>query len=444
MIRSVDLDKQGNPDYPDIVYYNLDIINGKTKDEGIGSNPLARFNETRDTPIIKDSSKYYFSIVRFTMNGSDKTLPMFIPRIRLGQSNPNLTIYEIGLQVDISYDFPDGVGSQQFTLTTADGAGNPEAAPILYEPQNVNLREPQGTIETQDLESEYYYVYNYDHWIRLVNKTFLAAWENLNTEFRKRQATLGVSPGNVVDLTTTEPELYYNRNTERFSIYADTNGFGGDARLSKDTNSDESFRIYFNSNMYGLFSFFPHNYLGGDNQSSNGIGKGFATEILVENQLGLNIYRPVRPDITSVSNLPSYYVVDQDFTSTSTLWSPVASLVFVSTLIPVQNEQTGQPVKFGAGNVQIPVGTQSAFQPIVTDIALANTNANAYNEFVSYIPSAEYRISTLSNSPQEVRNIDIQVFWKSRLDGNLIPIELFNLSNIQVKIMFRRRDYGAY
>jgi len=60
---------------------------------------------------------------------------------------------------------------------------------------------------------------------------------------------------------------------------------------------------------------------------------------------------------------------------------------------------------------------------------------------VTYIPTAEYRLATMTNSPTEIRNIDIQVFWKNRLDGNLVPLRLYNKASISVKVLFRRRDY---
>jgi hypothetical protein len=69
------------------------------------------------------------------------------------------------------------------------------------------------------------------------------------------------------------------------------------------------------------------------------------------------------------------------------------------------------------GNVLSPTSSISAFQPIITDIALPMDKANDYNNFVSYVPTAEYRLSTMSNSPQEVRNIDVQIYWKNRLNG---------------------------
>jgi hypothetical protein len=74
-----------NPDGDaDIVYLNLDIINNTTLDPQAAAeqDPQIRFNETRDAPIVKDASKYQFSIVRFVMNGANKDLPLFIPTIK--------------------------------------------------------------------------------------------------------------------------------------------------------------------------------------------------------------------------------------------------------------------------------------------------------------------------------------------------------------------------
>jgi hypothetical protein len=133
----------------------------------------------------------------------------------------------------------------------------------------------------------------------------------------------------------------------------------------------------------------------------------------------------------------------QDYISTGTLWSPVASIVFISNLIPVNNEGTAQPITYGQNNISVPVSSSSAFQPIITDIALANDTADAYNQFVSYVPTAEYRLSSMSNSPTEIKNIDIQIYWKNRLDGQLYPLRMFNQSSISVKMLFRRRDYSS-
>ena len=411
-LRDINLNKIGDVDMPDMVYYNFDIINGKTVDEGYDSQPTARFNETRDGAIIKDTSKYYFSIVRFSMDGPDKSIPMFIPRIQLNQPNINLTTYQIGFSLDVSFGF----GSNSFFSEKF----------IEFEPQNSNAIPPQAIGETKDFTIPYYFVYNYDWVVYVVNKTFDEIFADLQTQYNAWRVSLGQPPA---PLDTKAPFMKYEPSKERFDLYLDKSGF------ETDPTADEQLKLYFNSNMYGLFSNFPHKYLGGDLASRNTLNRdGYAYEIEPRIYKTLNIYNDGTTD---------FIIVEQDYKSTSSLWSPLSSIVFVSTLIPILNEQTGQPIKYGSGNTLVPVGTQSAFQPIITDIAIGMENAHGYNEFLSYVPTAEYRMSTLSNSPLEVRNIDVQVYWKSRLDGNLYPIELFNLSNISVKILFRKRvlDY---
>lgn len=425
MIRNIRYDIRGDPDLPDMIYYNLDIINGKATDEGDNTSPLARFSETRDNALIRDTSQYYFSIVRFSLDGPDKTIPIFIPRIVTGanQNNINLTEYVIGFELTLT----NGGQTQTFRTTQ----------PIIWVPQDLVATRPQAPVITQSFESNYYYCYTLDHWLGLVDTACLAGFADL-------QAQVTASPLAPYAIQSAAPFFKYNPDDKLFSVYYDTFGFGGVARRSAGQATSEDLRVYYNSNMYGLFSFFPSNYLGGDLAAKNIDSEPeWAYEILVKDKFGSNIYRPSSPATLAIPDLPSFWEMTQDSESTSTLWSPVSSLVFVSTLIPVLNEQTGAPIKFGEGNVIGSIGTQSAFQPIITDITIPADSAFAYSQFTLYVPTAEYRLSNLSNSPQEVRNIDVQIYWKNRLDGNLVPIELFNLSNISIKMLFRRKDYAS-
>ena len=81
------------------IYYNATIINNQQQDSLSVTYPVVSFNESRDAPIIRDASQYNFSIVRFSMNGPNKTLPLFIPLIQTNgflypiQNDPNRTIY---------------------------------------------------------------------------------------------------------------------------------------------------------------------------------------------------------------------------------------------------------------------------------------------------------------------------------------------------------------
>lgn len=399
--QNVNITKMGHPDFPDMVYYNLDIINGKTVDEGLLTDPKASYNETRDGFLIKDSSKYYFSIVRFAMNGPGKDLPIFMPRIEIGQPDINLTVYQVGLSVNYN--------GTPYYATKA----------IEYRPEieNPNSVLPVPPIDKQDVTSVYYYVYTYSHMVKLVNEALESAYQDLDTQ-------LG---GGV--LTGSAPVLEYNNSNGLFSVYGLKTMFGDNATPTEEYN------LYFNSNMWGLFSNFTHTYMGGDSVLKNNLADGFCYRIDINKEgLGQN-------ELTFGGS--DYWVLEQEYKSTSTLWCPISSIVFLSSLLPVDRELTGTPIQFGAGNDQTPVGTQNAFQPIVTDITLGNQSAEDYRGFIEYVPSAEYRLAGMTNSPTEVRDLDIQVFWKNRLDGNLYPISMFNLSSISIKILFRRRDYTS-
>jgi hypothetical protein len=132
----------------------------------------------------------------------------------------------------------------------------------------------------------------------------------------------------------------------------------------------------------------------------------------------------------------------QNYVSTSTLWSPIDSIVFTSTLLPLQNEQTAPPNTLGTRNTGNSTATsQSAFSPIITDVSLdLGSDPSAYRKMIYYAPSAEYRMADFQNSKQDIRNIDIQVFWKNRLDNQLYPVSMFNLSSVSFKLMFRKKQ----
>ena len=81
---------------PTHIYVDLDIVNNDqtTNDDP----PLLRFEETRNSPYINDNSaKYYCSILRFSIQTGNE-LPIFIPRIQVGQPDPNLTVYSVSLK----------------------------------------------------------------------------------------------------------------------------------------------------------------------------------------------------------------------------------------------------------------------------------------------------------------------------------------------------------
>jgi hypothetical protein len=464
LVFSSSRDDQQDPDY---VYYNGTIISNRTglNNNGVElPNPECRFLETRDVPIIRDASKYNFSIIRFTINGANRDLPLFIPPIRIGKFQPitpniNLTIYSVTLDLTVSYV----VGGITYTNTFTT------VQPLYHTTETPSAPVPSITTVTtgsQDLGSRYYWYYTYQHWLDVLNTAFEAAYSyngglivdqlgnTIQTDgFQAQLATWWTAtvPGAlpVPTLNTAPPVMKWDATTFLFTLFTDVFGFGGPDRVSAtpqpllpqppyapgDTVS-ESYRIWFNNNLFGMFANFNNIY---DNLATNK-----SNEIIIRSDMNDNVYRELNL-ASPPALIRTYWTTTQDFASTGTLWSPIESIVFTSNLLPLVNEAQGEPIKFGESNIGENNGaTQSAFQPIITDIALAQDYAHSYKEFINYTPQAEYRLASFQRSSTPINAIDVQVFWKSRLDGQIYPVQLFNGSSVGIKCMFRRRGVFDY
>jgi hypothetical protein len=400
--------------------------------------------EVRDVPIIRDASLYDFSIVRFTAS-CGKDLPLFIPRIRIGPiDNPNqdinLTIYSVSLTLDVSYVVSGTTYTGSFTSTQ----------PVMYQTETDDITKGQPPVSattwtSQNIDSRYYWVYTYSHWLDIMNATFAKCFTQttqilngagvpyqtygLQKQFEDWWVAQSI-PGTAPDLTTKAPYLTWNPTNNLFTLYADTYGFGGDDRTSAGSAKDENVKLFFNANTMGLFTNFNNVY--------RNLPNGLTNEIKVYSILNQNTYQA--KSLTGVTGT-LYWVMVQDYPSVGTLWSPISSLVFISNMLPLLNEQTGEPVLFGESNTGDVNGrSQAAFTPIVTDISLPTDYAHAYREQITYNPTAEYRMVSFQCSKQPINAIDIQVYWKCTYDGQLRPVQLFNGSSIELKILFRRHE----
>jgi hypothetical protein len=455
------------------------------------------------------------------MNGIGKNLPLFIPLIQTNGYNypiqplPNLTIYyvSIGYQQLWNYTDLNGVAQQKlFTIT-------PVSVPVVYVPETQNLAaapvpvSPAGGIVKQDLSTRYYWVYTYKHWTRLVNTALEDATKAVYFDFKAAwEATAGTPAFPYTESSwaafVAPPFIKYDEESRLFSIYGDTRNFNISSQVTGETfNVGESppgtqpsipiftaapftagdppspesqpyFRLFFNDNLFGLFSNFNNTYfglngngsivwpLGGTTPVKLGNGGNlfsrwvYGNEILFENQLYTNIQNnnptlqnlnaPPPPNYNPFFLIPPdnqnlYWIAKQDYPSTGSLWSPVSSLVFTSTLLPIKKEYTAVPIQLNNTNATKTTNSPSAFEPIISDIVIdqAIEKAEGWRDFFLYEPTAEYKLSSMTASHDEIRNIDIQVFWKYRLTGELIPLSMFNTSDVSIKVLFRRIDFRS-
>ena len=428
------IDNNGDPD---IVYYNADIINAKTTNPtNILNDPIVSFQEARNIPIIKNSANYEFSIIRFQLNGSGKNLPLMMPQIELGQANIDLTTYTFGMSLTKTIS-----GSAKTFYVSS---------PIIYYPENAtygtlaNGPKPQAPFKEQDVSTDYYFVYSYEHWVNLVNKTFQLIFTNLQT--------LVTSAGGGT-LTSFCPYMTYEPSTGLFNIYYDANSFGNNpspyGNFQLNSGTGESMRLYSNNNSYGLFSSFnslyvntPISYDYSKEVYTGVTGKGNINEpnlYIVENKLNTNIWNP-----NLYSSFPTlataYYKMAENFVNTGCIWNPINSIVFTSGQLPVVNEALSTPVKYGNSNIDTTI-TSSNFTPTIADLAINTRKAEDYSNLIFYEPNGEFKMaSMLGGSNGYITNIDIQVFWKNRLDNKLYPIRMFNYSSVSMKMMFRRKN----
>lgn len=513
----------------EMIYYNVLMTSTKTADLTVSqpSQPI-QFNETRDAPIIKDASQYNFSIVRFSMNGPGRELPLFIPVILTNgnvneqQTDPNKTIYSLAIAYQREWNYTDTSNNIRVAnITVAPGSN-----PIRYIPEIQNNRlapvpsvPPTGIVK-QDLSTRYYWIYTYSHFAQLVNNALQSAmfdafgafnteWATLDTTQPSPYTTAGAPDFAKFLADHDTPFIKYNEETKLFEIYGDTRAFNVNGVITGDADirsgyaigtqaavpafvppvyaandppaaiSQPYLRLFFNTELNNLLANFNSVFYGAIGGSSiafplsnpvrigsqiQGAGVGpwlYSYEILFQNNLYTNIlnnnpllqgsgavpppvYNPYFLIPTDRQNL--YWKIVQDYSSTGSMWSPVSAIVFTSTMLPIKKEYSTPNLNLGVGNIGSgSTGSQSAFQPIITDFVIdqQHERAEGWRDFTLYEPSAEYKMISMTASHEEVRNIDMQVFWKYRLTGDLVPLTAANCSDINIKMLFRKSDYRS-
>ena len=338
---------------PQQIYYNIDIINGSNTETSTEFDPPAQFSETRDEPLIYDISQYKMSITRFTMNGMSD-LPLFIPVIAEGQSDPNKTIYSI-------------------TVQDAD-TGDVSTEALQYFPEN-NLEPPQTPFKDQSLHSQYYYAHTYNHFVKMVNNAFDS-------------------------LLLPNVRLKFDAETNKFTVVV-------------PKSFDD--KLFFNGALFNMISNLPNK-------------RNYSRKDFLDYEI---LFKEGDDDGTN-------YNLTQEFSSLGSYWSPISSIVFTSNTLPIIPEAVAPTVRFGDSNNRNQSSSQGITEPIITDIALTLDNAYDYKQFISYTPSSQYRFVSFTHSRQALKNIDINIYWKSRLTGELIPLRMNSLSNISIKILFQR------
>ena len=109
------------------------------------------------------------SVVRFTLQ--TPSLPVFIPTVLLGQSDPNKLVYAVTLE----YNYTSPVGSN-----VPNFSGSFTQNLIFVSPDKTQPT-PAPPLVSQDFSSTYYYLYSYTQWVAMINTAFAIAFGDGST-----------------------------------------------------------------------------------------------------------------------------------------------------------------------------------------------------------------------------------------------------------------------
>jgi|688.fasta_scaffold45837_4 hypothetical protein len=361
---------------PDHQYYDITFYNKSTEPKAL------EISENRTQPFIDDPSNYYLSIIRFHLDTSPSSLPLFIPEIQTGQSNVNLCTYSFTLKY------------KTFEKQTF----------VIYIPENEYSPIPNAPTTSQDLGSEYYFLYSFSTVIDLLNNCLSSCFDDLKDLVEAGSDTLP---------TNYPPWIQYDF-TNNLILNCDVLGYD-----SKLTNPIE---IYMNIATGRLLNGFQT-----INKGFKNISNGKNYKLVITNSYQANIL-----ELTDYNSLQIF----EEFPSVNG-WSPVKSILFTSGNLPITGTITGAPTSYGSSYSTST--SQNNSERILTDFSISNIiNGKDYLPSVNYVATGNYRLIPMEGR-QSLHEIKITVKWMDHF-GNCYPLKVSYGCNFDMKIMFRKKN----
>ena len=398
------------------IYLDLEVRNDDTLN--LGRPPPLSFEETRTQPFLDgDASEYFCTIARFTLQ-TGNSLPLFIPAIATSPStvalppingtlSQNITIYKISF---VEQGGTPGVDKQIIQQN------------VIYEPSNKTIPIPlpptgQGG---QDLNSEYYYVRSYQDFINMINKSLYYMDASLPAP----------APGVI---RYNPPYMEWDHSTCTATLYADAYYFDLNVNnpLTSTSARGRRFEIYFDARLYQLFSTLNATYVGA---SYLGL-TGFDYRLDMFGDMS----NTVKTTLTDSTQIPIYNIALTQETSTIAVWSPVESIVFTSSSLPIHPSLSSTPKVLSAGEFSTTGNGTPNLANVLTDFQIAVSPTNQYRPEISYAPQGEYRLIDMFSN-RNLSRVDLQVYWRDK-QGNLRPLPLYPGCSASVKLLFRHKGF---
>ena len=377
--------KQGNrsiivEDDGDRIYYNFII--GEKRDR----QPLfdAKFQENLDQVFITNPSEYYISVVRFSI--PCQNIPIFVPEIQsFPNTNVNNTVYSLSLEYN---GFTSGETFVQFV------SGNPNA---YVTPISANSPDA-------DTSSIYYWIYNFQAFIDMVNTTFQTAFTALNV------ASGGLPVGAVA------PYFEFDPSTQLISLVVQ--------RLFYDQTLLNPINIFMNYKLFVYFDGIEIDYLG--TGANIYLPNGKDVQLIVKD-LKNNWYNP---SFVVPASPPDYYKMTQNFPNLVT-WNVFKSLQITSNMIPIREE-------YAPSVRDILGGSNTESQVFLKDFEPVLNNGGDSRGILYFVLDGPYQlINLVSTTP--LTKLDITMYWVDRFGRKFLLQCPYN-QVISVKVVFIKKS----
>ena len=329
----------------DVVYFDLITTNYLSLAK---SPPYAEYNQSRTIPYLQNPSDYYGAIVNFSLDNT--SIPVFIVGIQNGQSNPNLTVYNVSL----SY--------QGSTITE----------PVIFVPQDLTAQVPNPPSSYPDglayYGGGYYNIYSYAYFTSLVNTALAGAYVSL----RALQPSLPIN---------SSPVISYDPATQLFTVTV--------IDALYNSSLGPAISVYLNPPLLHLYSFVP--------SSSVSLGNVNEELLIINNYIGVL-------DSTSGKR-----AITQELSSIQ-FWSPASCITITTDFLPVNRVIIATPQLYAQDNSLLIPNNNALTQPILLEYSVPDA---IYTKTINYNPTAQYQFfDMMSDTP--LYNIDFKFWFRSK------------------------------
>ena len=401
---------------PSQKYYNILVKNNNTgfDKDGVattktGAVELA-FEQTRTIPYIYNPRDFFMSVVAFEMD--TQSVPVFIADPIVGQTDVNKLVYTITMEYSPPALAPHVVVQRN----------------VIWFPEDASATVPTGLVPDAYNMDPYYYAYTYQHLISVINANLQIVWDAIGSP-----VVGGNNTSIFLTLENNMVVLHANNATCR------TNSLGVPVN-STDVDAAVYVKLYFNSELYNLFSSLEAikqpQPLAFSTPTASYLNTNY--QLIFPRETSCKNEETIRTNFTTVPPSISHLVItNKSEYSPLPYWNPIDKIVFTTAQLPVVPQLIAAASNYYSGSQNS--STNADTQYILCDFSAQLKTGTEYKPNISYVPPAEYVLAELY-SDKELYSISIFVYWKDKF-GDLHPFYLEPGGTALLKIMFRKKEF---